>query len=102
MTRARAPAAAGPRHRATCGCLAHLSRRRFMVGTAALGAATALPGGACGEAPRPIDTHHHFYAPAYQKARLDWGEARKIAPFPSQVSWTRARAVEETDKNEVR
>src|ERR1043166_4895195 len=95
-------AAAEPCHQLKCGCAEHLSRRRFMAGAAALGAAAALPGSARGEAAHLIDTHHHFYAPAYQKAWLDFGEARKIAPFPSQVAWTREKAVEEMDKNDVR
>jgi predicted TIM-barrel fold metal-dependent hydrolase len=96
------PAVAGARHHPACGCAAHLSRRRFMTGAAALGAAAALPHSARGEAARLIDTHHHFYAPAYQKAWLDWDEAHKITPFPSQVAWTREKAVEEMDKNDVR
>jgi len=102
MMRVRAAAAAGPGHPAACGCAAQLSRRRFMAGAAALGAAAALPGGAGGETARLIDTHHHFYAPAYQKAWLDWDAARKVTPFPSQVAWTREKAVEEMDKNDVR
>src|SRR5262250_2019141 len=102
MMRVRAPAAVVPRHSAACGCAAHLSRRRFMAGAAALGAAAALPGAARAETARLIDTHHHFYAPAYQKAWLDWDEARKVTPFPSQVAWTREKAVEEMDKNDVR
>jgi len=101
MTFARA-SDAGSGHCAPCGCGTHLSRRRFMAGAAAFGAAAALPGGARGEAARVIDTHHHFYAPAYQKAWLDWDAARKTAPFPSQVAWTREKAVEEMDKNEMR
>jgi predicted TIM-barrel fold metal-dependent hydrolase len=48
-----------------------------------------------------IDTHHHFYPPAYQKAWLDWEDARKIPHFASQVAWTRDKAVEELDKNGV-
>src|SRR5215471_3661036 len=99
---ARTSALSGARHHPACGCAAHLSRRRFMAGAAALGAAAALPHSARGEVARLIDTHHHFYAPAYQKAWLDWDEAHKITPFPSQVAWTREKAVEEMDKNDVR
>jgi predicted TIM-barrel fold metal-dependent hydrolase len=102
MTLVRARALSAIPHGSPCGCAAHLSRRRFLAGAAALGTAAALPSGARGESARLIDTHHHFYAPAYQKAWLGWGEARKIAPFPSQVAWTRAKAVEEMDKNDVR
>jgi predicted TIM-barrel fold metal-dependent hydrolase len=51
--------------------------------------------------PKVIDTHHHFYPPAYQKAWMDWEDARKIPHFASQVAWTRDKAVEELDKNGV-
>jgi predicted TIM-barrel fold metal-dependent hydrolase len=102
MMRIHAPASPGTGHHECCGCSAHLSRRRFMAGAAALGAAAVLPGNASGEAARLIDTHHHFYAPAYQKAWLDFEDARKIPHFPSQVAWTREKAVEEMDKNNIR
>jgi len=93
---------ASAHHAAGCGCAAHLSRRHFMAGAAALGAAAALPGQLFADSPRLIDTHHHLYAPAYQKAWLDFDAQRKIPPFPSQVAWTREKAVEELDKNGVR
>ena len=48
-----------------------------------------------------IDTHHHFYAPAYQKAWLDWEDARELPHYPSQVSWSPEKSVEEMDKNKV-
>src|SRR5437763_11844343 len=88
-------------HRACCGAL---SRRRFMAGVGAFGAAAALPAGPVrGEGGgKVIDTHHHFYAPPYQKAWLDWEDQRKIPHFATQVEWTRQRAVEELDKNNVR
>jgi len=98
----RNPAAPHARHHPACGCGAHLTRRRFMAGAAAFGAAAAAPADARAEALRLIDTHHHFYAPAYQKAWLDWDDAHKITPFPSQVAWTPDKAVEEMDKNDVR
>jgi predicted TIM-barrel fold metal-dependent hydrolase len=89
-------------HPPACGCGAHFTRRRFMAGAAALGAAAALPHLAHGEDVRLIDTHHHFYAPAYQKAWIEFEEARKIPHFPSQVAWTRQKAIEEMDKNNIR
>jgi predicted TIM-barrel fold metal-dependent hydrolase len=92
------------------GCPCHpsmtytsVSRRKLLVGAAALGAASILPGRAAraqGGA-KVIDTHHHFYPPAYQKAWLDWEDARKIPHFTTQVGWTREKAVEELDKNGV-
>src|SRR5467141_2139559 len=93
------------------GCSCHpsmsytpVSRRKFLAGAGALGAASVLPGHgarAQGAGAKVIDTHHHFYPPAYQKAWLDWEDARKIPHFKSQVAWTRDKAVEELDKNGV-
>ncbi|HML14168.1 MAG TPA: amidohydrolase family protein [Xanthobacteraceae bacterium] len=102
MTLARGLAVSATRLDRACACAAPLSRRRFMAGAAALGVTAALPFSARGEGARIVDTHHHFYAPAYQKAWLDWDEAHKVAPFPSQVAWTRAKAVEEMDRNDIR
>ena len=45
-----------------------------------------------------IDTHHHFYAPEYQKAWLDWEAKRNIPHFQQQVGWSRAKAIEDLDK----
>jgi len=90
-----------------CSCSAHghASRRGFLAGAASVAAATAWPGGFAlgqGAGAKLIDTHHHFYPPAYQKAWLDWEAERKIPHFPSQVAWTREKAVEEMDKNGIR
>jgi 6-methylsalicylate decarboxylase len=49
-----------------------------------------------------IDTHHHFYAPEYQNAWLDWEKRRNIPHFQQQVGWSRAKAVEDMDKAGVR
>jgi len=95
---------AGSDHHQPCGC-AEISRRAFVAGAAALGAgAFSASGSAYAQGPggKLIDTHHHFYAPAYQKAWLEWEDARKVPHFPTQVAWTRARAVEEMDKNNIR
>ena len=94
-------------HGFACACPAHMSytpvsRRAFLAGAGAVGAASLLPTGAAhAQAAKVVDTHHHFYAPAYQKAWLGWEEARKIPHFTSQVNWTREKAVEELDKNGV-
>jgi len=81
------------------------SRRRFMQSLGALGAASLFPAGtalAQPAGPRLIDTHHHFYAPAYQKAWLDWEDKRSLPHFPTQVTWSREKALEELDKGGVR
>jgi len=49
-----------------------------------------------------IDTHHHFYAPEYQNAWLEWEKKRNIPHFQQQVGWSRARALEDMDKAGVR
>ena len=86
-------------------CKDLLSRRRFVAGAGALIAASVVPNGLVlgqGENRRLIDTHHHFFPPAYQKAWLDWEDQRKIPHFPQQVAWTREKAVQEMDRNGIR
>jgi 6-methylsalicylate decarboxylase len=94
------------------GCACHtpmaytpVSRRGFLAGAGALGAATMLPAGRAraqgAAAAKVIDTHFHFYPPAYQKAWMDWEDSRKVPHFTTQVAWTREKAVEELDKNGV-
>ena len=63
------------------GCACHtsmsdtpVSRRKLLAGAAMLGAASVLSAhGARAQAAKTkvIDTHHHFYPPAYQKAWMD-------------------------------
>lgn len=78
-----------------------VSRRQMLTG---LGAAAMLPAPAVlgQSAPRLIDTHHHFYPPAYAKAWEDWDAARKIPPFPGVAGWTPSRSIELMDKHGVR
>ena len=47
---------------------------------------------------RLVDTHHHFYAPEYQKAWLAWEDRRHLPHFPSQVAWTPAGSIEAMDR----
>ncbi len=82
-----------------------VSRRRFMGSLGALGAAGLLPAGPASAQPargRLIDTHHHFYAPAYEKAWHDWAGKRHLGVFPRQSAWTPAKSVEEMDRGGVR
>jgi predicted TIM-barrel fold metal-dependent hydrolase len=79
------------------------SRRQFLAGLAAAGAATMLTAPpALGQATgKLIDTHHHFYPPAYLKRQMEWEGARKIPPFAGVPDWTPSRAVEQMDKSGV-
>jgi 6-methylsalicylate decarboxylase len=85
-----------------CGC--HSSRRQFLASAAALGAAAVLPGVKTPAQAAPeklIDTHHHFYPPAYQKSWSDWEDQHKVPHFGVQLSWTRDKDIEEMDKNGI-
>ena len=84
-------------------CQHGISRRSFIAGLGAVGAASLSPKPAAAQsAAKLIDTHHHFYPPAYQKAWLDWEVERKIPHFPGQLAWSKQKALEEMDKAGVR
>ena len=86
------------------GCSCHTSRRYFLRGAAGVGAATLLHGNktnAQGASSKLIDTHHHFYPPAYQKAWGDWEDRRKLPHLGVQLTWTKAHDIEEMDKNGI-
>ena len=87
-----------------CACCGlSISRRQFLGGTAAIGAAAMLPGTpALAQQKMLIDTHHHFYPPEYQKLWLGWEETRKIPHFPGQVAWSKAKTIEDMDKAGIR
>jgi 6-methylsalicylate decarboxylase len=91
-------------HRYCTCCGPSASRRGFLAGLGALGAASALPGFAARAQAKPalIDTHLHFYPPEYQKLWLDYEDARKQPHFPGQVAWTRNKLIEDMDQNGVR
>jgi predicted TIM-barrel fold metal-dependent hydrolase len=94
-------------HGAGCGCATltvgpDAPRRQFFRTLGALGAGAALPALAAPAKPGLIDTHHHFYAPAYQKAWLDYEDQHKMPHFSSQVAWTREKSIEEMDKGGVK
>jgi 6-methylsalicylate decarboxylase len=91
------------RHQSGACTCCQLSRRAFIAGAAALGAAAALPiRPSAAQTATLIDTHHHFFPPAYQKAWLDWEDAHKAPHFPSQVAWSKSKAIEEIDKAGIR
>jgi 6-methylsalicylate decarboxylase len=86
----------------TCGCCG--SRRQFLAGAAALGATALLSGkeaSAQAAKTKLVDTHHHFYPPAYQKAWADWEDQRKIPHFGTQTAWTKENDFEAMDKNGI-
>jgi len=50
-----------------------------------------------------LDRHPPSFLPArIPEAWLDWEDARKIPHFPTQVAWTRAKAIEEMDRNGIK
>lgn len=80
----------------------HSSRRDFLAGVSALAAAasfTADSHAIAAQELRVIDTHHHFYPPAYQKAWADWEDERKIPHLGVQLAWSREQDVEAMDKD---
>jgi len=88
-------------HAPTCTC--HVSRRTFLTGAAALGAAAILPGAAArAQGATIIDTHLHYYPPAYQQAWMEWEDTRKMPHWAGQTAWTREKTVAEMDKAGIR
>jgi predicted TIM-barrel fold metal-dependent hydrolase len=81
-----------------------LSRRGFMAGLGAAGAAAVLPAPAVRAqgALTLIDTHHHFFPPSYLQMQKDYEGKRNIPAFPGVFDWTAARAIENMDKNGIR
>ncbi len=98
-----------------CGCelpegvSPSAGRRGFLRALGALatsGAAATLTGCAAPAASTAgapvIDTHHHYYPPAYQKAWLDYEDKRSIPHFASQVAWSVQGALADMDAAGVR
>jgi predicted TIM-barrel fold metal-dependent hydrolase len=86
------------------GAREHLSRRQIIGAIGATAAASMLVSvKSRGETRNKlIDTHHHFYPPAYLKAMMDWEDQHKVPHFPGVPDWTPAKAVEDMDKNGIR
>jgi hypothetical protein len=80
------------------------SRRDLLAAFVTLGALAAAnirpvkAASGQGAARTVIDTHHHFYPPPYQKAWLEWEDARNIPHFANQLAWSRDRAIEQLDR----
>jgi len=86
------------------GCACHSSRRQFLAGSAAFGAAAVIGAEETRALAAPaklIDTHHHFYPPAYMKSWLDWEDQRKIPHLGVQAAWTRDNDIEAMEKNGI-
>ena len=82
----------------------HPSRRTFLAAASAVCAATSLAmrgHAVAADASKPIDTHHHFYPPPYQKAWADWEDQRKIPHLGVQLAWSRDQDIEAMDKDGV-
>src|SRR5262252_3311618 len=77
----------------------YASRREFLAGLGAVGAATLLATPAArGQAERTlIDTHHHFYPPPYLKRQTEWESARKTPPYPGAAHWAAGGAGEQME-----
>jgi len=85
-------------------CGRQSSRRQFLTSTVAVGAAALLPGGETAAetaSAKLIDTHHHFYPPAYQKAWADWEDQHKLPHLGVQLAWTREGDIEAMDKDGI-
>jgi predicted TIM-barrel fold metal-dependent hydrolase len=80
------------------------SRRQFLAGVGAAAAAAMLPTPALRAQPARtlIDTHSHFYPPAYLAKQLEWEGKRNIPAFKPMVDWSPARLIEFMDKDGVR
>lgn len=84
------------------------SRRQFLTGLAAAGAAAAtmtsgLALGQQAKTAKPkhhgvIDVHHHFWAPEYLKAQDDWEDAHHVPHAPAMQNWRPEVSLAEMDR----
>ena len=85
------------------------SRRQFLAGLGATGAAAMLPatavraqGAKTSIDKTLIDTHNHFYPPSYLDMQKEWEGKRNIPRSPGVFDWTPARLIELMDKDGIR
>jgi 6-methylsalicylate decarboxylase len=77
------------------------SRRQFLAGLGAAGAAVLAPPLARAQsAPTLIDTHHHYYSPAYKARWKEYERGGRIPPGAWQ--WTPAKSIEVMDQAGIR
>jgi predicted TIM-barrel fold metal-dependent hydrolase len=48
-----------------------------------------------------VDTHHHFFPPAFLKNWEEWEERNNLPHYPTQGGWSISRSLEEMDKGGV-
>ncbi len=81
------------------------SRRQFLGSAAALGAGALMPHAAMAQAPaKPwrVDTHYHFFPPAYLEPLTAWGQRTGFGGLQGpQRDWSIPKAIEELDKNKI-
>jgi predicted TIM-barrel fold metal-dependent hydrolase len=82
------------------------SRREFLAGMAAVGAAATLPvaaGAQTAEAKHHgvVDTHHHFWAPEYKKLSMDWDDAHHSPHASTLTGWSPEVTLAEMDRGGV-
>ncbi len=87
------------------------SRRQFLTGVAAAGAASTVPLSAswaqgAAKPPKPkhhgvIDLHHHFWSPEYLKLQNGWEDAHHLPHAPAMQNWTPQVSIDEMDKGGV-
>lgn len=80
------------------------SRRQFLTGLVAAGAAAMLPAPAVRAqgARTLIDTHSHFFPPSYLQTQKEWEGRRNIPANTRVYEWTPARLIELMDKDGIR
>jgi predicted TIM-barrel fold metal-dependent hydrolase len=100
--------ASGPGHAGafrSCGC--GFSRRRALTSMAAFAATAVTATIARAQTPpspavRIVDTHHHFFPPAYLEPLAAWNDKAGLpGQTPIQRAWTVARAIDDMDRNGV-
>jgi predicted TIM-barrel fold metal-dependent hydrolase len=81
------------------------SRRRFIAAAGALGASALLPRAANAQAPQKpyrIDTHSHYFPPAYLEPLAEWGRRGGFGGLQApQRDWSVAKALELMDKSQI-
>src|SRR5271169_6276035 len=81
------------------------SRRGFIAAAGALGASALLPRAAAAQAPQKpyrIDTHYHFFPPAYLEPLAEWGRRSGFGGLQApQRDWTIAKALDQMDRSAI-